>query len=94
MEALVHGQAATASQYRSALAALEDAVNGLVYENLPGDLNDDHVVNVLDMMTMAQIVVGKVQAPEGIVIDFNGDHSIDLLDVMTLAQVVNGSITL
>ena len=94
VEALVHGQAATASQYRSALAALEDAVNGLVYENLPGDLNDDHVVNVLDVMTMAQIVVGKVQAPEGIVIDFNGDHSIDLLDVMTLAQVVNGSITL
>lgn len=94
VNALLNAQDVTVAQYRSALAALEEGMTGLVYRYIPGDLNDDSVVNVLDVMTLAQIVVGKNQAPEGIDIDYNSDESVDLLDVMYLAQVVNGPLTL
>lgn len=91
---LLTAQDVTVSQYRSAWTALEEAISGLVYENVPGDLNDDNVVDVLDVMTLAQIVTGKIDPPEGITIDFNTDEQVNVLDVMILAQVANGSLTL
>ena len=61
--------------------------------NIRGDLNRDGIVNVLDVMTLAQITVGKASPEEGIsqdALDLNGDQSVNLLDVMYLAQIAAG----
>ena len=91
---LLNAETAATSQYRSALAALEEAIDGLVYALLPGDMNDDDVVDVLDVMLLAQVVTGKEQVSESITADLTGDGQVNLLDVMYLAQVVNGNLTL
>lgn len=57
-------------------------------ELLYGDLNLDGCIDVLDVMTLAQTVVGSVQLPEKLSGDYNGDSRVDVLDVMTLAQMV------
>ena len=61
--------------------------------NIPGDVNRDGIVDVLDVMTLAQIVVGKTTPAEGVtqeIMDLNGDHSVNVLDVMCLAQIAAG----
>lgn len=77
----------------------EDVVIQAVFEeglsdaNIPGDVNRDGIVDVLDVMTLAQIVVGKTSPAEGVsqeVMDLNGDHSVNVLDVMCLAQIAAG----
>ena len=64
--------------------------------NIPGDVNRDGIVDVLDVMTLAQIVVGKTTPAEGVsqeVMDLNGDHSVNVLDVMCLAQIAAGRLS-
>lgn len=77
----------------------EDVVIQAVFEeglsdaNIPGDVNRDGIVDVLDVMTLAQIVVGKTSPAEGVtqeIMDLNGDHSVNVLDVMCLAQIAAG----
>ena len=80
----------------------EDVVIQAVFEeglsdaNIPGDVNRDGIVDVLDVMTLAQIVVGKTSPAEGVsqeVMDLNGDHSVNVLDVMCLAQIAAGRLS-
>lgn len=77
----------------------EDVVIQAVFEeglsdaNIPGYVNRDGIVDVLDVMTLAQIVVGKTTPAEGVaqeIMDLNGDHSVNVLDVMCLAQIAAG----
>ena len=80
----------------------EDVVIQAVFEeglsdaNIPGDVNRDGIVDVLDVMTLAQIVVGKTTPAEGVtqeIMDLNGDHSVNVLDVMCLAQIAAGRLS-
>lgn len=80
----------------------EDVVIQAVFEeglsdaNIPGDVNRDGIVDVLDVMTLAQIVVGKTSPAEGVtqeIMDLNGDHSVNVLDVMCLAQIAAGRLS-
>lgn len=77
----------------------EDVVIQAVFEqgssdqHIRGDVNLDGITNVLDVMTLAQIVVGKAAPPEDLSrqeLDFNSDEAVDLLDVMYLAQIAAG----
>ena len=54
---------------------------------LYGDLNLDGGMDVLDVMTLAQTVVGSAQLPKELSGDYNGDSRVDVLDVMTLVQM-------
>ena len=55
---------------------------------LEHDFNQDGKVNVLDVMTLAQSVVGTVQLPEGVDPDLDHNQTVDVRDVMILAQQV------
>ena len=59
-----------------------------ITQSLPyGDLNLDEITDVLDVMTLAQTVVGSAQLPKELSGDYNGDSRVDVLDVMTLVQM-------
>lgn len=86
--AVYQNPSATQQQVDDADQALREAIAAV--QPIEGDLNDDGVLDVLDVMTLAQYVVGK---PVDITpVDFTGDGEVDVLDVMTLAQMVNGSL--
>lgn len=53
--------------------------------NEPYDLNGDGMVNVADVMSLAQFVVNE---RSGLTYDFNQDNIVDVLDVMFLAQEI------
>lgn len=53
--------------------------------NEPYDLNGDGLVNVADVMSLAQFVVNE---GSGLAYDFNQDNIVDVLDVMFLAQEI------
>ena len=54
--------------------------------SLPGDLNDDGMVNVLDVVVLVNIVLGQAgQDPAG---DLNGDGLINVLDVVILVNII------
>ena len=55
---------------------------------LEHDFNQDDEVNVLDVMTLAQSVVGTAQLPEGTDPDLDHNQIVDVRDVMILAQQV------
>ena len=56
--------------------------------SLPGDLNDDGLVNVLDVVVLVNIVLGQAdQDPAG---DLNGDGLINVLDVVILVNIILG----
>ena len=77
---------ATQQEVDQVRQALEQAMSA--EQPIRGDLNRDGAVNVLDVMVLAQYVVGQSVdiTPE----DYNNDGEIDLLDVMTLAQMAIG----
>lgn len=74
--------------FRQAYLARE----GLVVDKVLFDVNQDEMVDVLDVMSMAQIVVGSYQPDPDMAqrLDWNRDGNINLLDVMYLAQLVAG----
>ena len=96
LEALTDAMAAATTVYENSQAtqqevdqarqALEQAMSA--EQPIRGDLNQDGAVNVLDVMVLAQYVVGQSVdiTPE----DYNNDGEIDLLDVMALAQMAIG----
>ena len=56
--------------------------------SLPGDLNDDGLVNVLDVVVMVNIVLGQTgQDPAA---DLNNDGLINVLDVVILVNIILG----
>ncbi len=52
------------------------------------DINQDGEENVLDVMALAQIVVGKSSIDDYELVDYDENHMLDLLDVMYLVQKV------
>lgn len=77
---------ATQVQVEQAQSALAQAIAAIL--PVEGDLNGDGALDVLDVMCLAQSVVG--QDVDITPIDFTGDGKVDLLDVMVLAQMANG----
>ena len=56
--------------------------------SLPGDLNDDGLVNVLDVVILVNIILGLgEQNPAG---DLNDDGLINVLDVVILVNMILG----
>ena len=59
--------------------------------NLPilGDMNDDGLLNILDIITVANIAVDIFPFDESA--DFNGDGDVNILDVLIIVQLVLNS---
>jgi hypothetical protein len=58
------------------------------FSSLLGDLNDDGLVNVLDVVVLVNIVLGQAaQDPAG---DLNDDGLINVLDVVILVNIILG----
>jgi hypothetical protein len=56
--------------------------------SIPGDLNDDGLVNVLDVVVLVNIVLGQAgEDPAG---DLNSDGLINVLDVVILVNIILG----
>ena len=56
--------------------------------SLPGDLNDDGLVNVLDVVILVNIILGLAEVnPAG---DLNNDGLINVLDVVILVNIILG----
>ena len=62
----------------------------LVGDNiLPGDLNNDQQINVLDVITMVNIILGETPTDEQFNAgELNGDGVINVLDVITLVSMI------
>ena len=54
---------------------------------LLGDINDDGILNILDIVTMVNLVLAGEFDPTG---DMNGDETLNILDIVTLANLVLG----
>ncbi len=57
---------------------------------LAGDLNLDLVVNVLDIVVAANIVIGNLEATSNQIIsgDLNNDNNIDVLDIILIVNLI------
>lgn len=78
----------TAQQGLALQVALNTTMNSV---SVVGDKNGDGVLDVLDVMMLAQYVTGSVTEIDDP--DVNNDNVVNVLDVMYLAQVVNGTLT-
>ena len=57
---------------------------------LRGDVNNDGSVNIVDVTTLVNIILGKTSAPASGVADVNGDGSVNIVDVTTLVNIILG----
>ena len=56
---------------------------------IPGDLNSDDVVNILDIIALANLIFeGNPTAEELAVADLNGDGILNILDIISLVNII------
>ena len=60
---------------------------GLDYfdDSLLGDINDDGILNILDIVALVNLVLAAEYNPMG---DMNSDETLNILDIVTLANLV------
>ena len=68
------------SDNSSSLQSIQFAVN-----SMPGDINNDGILNVLDVIQVVNIVLANEYNQ---VADFNSDGTIDILDVIQLVNII------
>ena len=57
-------------------------------EVLPGDVNDDGVVNILDIVQLANMILSDDYQESA---DLNGDGNLNILDVVQLVNIILNS---
>jgi len=55
-------------------------------DNLPGDLNNDDLVNIQDIILMVNMILGSEEESDSA--DLNDDNVIDILDIIILVNIV------
>ena len=55
---------------------------------IPGDVNDDHTVNIADVTALIDYLLGSGNAVNELAADVNGDHSINIADVTALIDML------
>ena len=56
------------------------------FNEILGDINNDQILNILDVVMIVQIVLGNESSNDNA--DFNQDSSIDILDIVQLIQII------
>ena len=73
------------------LPAASQCGHYVVSEGMIGDINEDAVINVLDIVMMVDFILGGEPTPyEAWAADLNGDGIINVLDVVQLVQIIIG----
>ena len=62
------------------------AIESSFYSQLIGDLNDDQIVNVLDVILLVNMILNL--SPLQFNSDVNGDGDVDILDVIALVNII------
>jgi len=58
----------------------------LVYNPILGDINNDDIINILDVVIIVQMIIGnEEQNNNG---DFNEDGSVNILDIVLLIEYI------
>ena len=70
------------------LGALEE--EELSCDTISGDVNGDSVLNVLDVVSLAQFVLGGASIDFECAADFNGDTTINVLDIVQIVNAILG----
>ena len=61
-------------------------------DNDPGDVNSDGTINILDIVQVANVVLGGSLDDCGLeAADINGDGTVNILDIVTIANVILGN---
>ena len=60
---------------------------------LPGDVNDDGVVNVQDMVAIRNQMLGLLGTVPTIFGDINGDGKVDILDYVLVRKLIGTNLT-
>ena len=56
---------------------------------LPGDVNNDGLINILDVVSTVNIILGMAEFVDSA--DYNGDGVINVLDIVSIVNVILGS---
>jgi hypothetical protein len=54
-------------------------------DTLLGDINEDGILNILDIVALVNLVLAAEYNPMG---DMNSDETLNILDIVTLANLV------
>ena len=57
-------------------------------DSIPGDVNEDDLVNILDVITIINMIFGTIEVSENA--DINADGIINVLDVMGVINIILG----
>ena len=59
---------------------------------LTGDLNSDDAVNILDIIALANLILGGDPTTEELQLaDLNGDGTLNILDIVTIVNIILNS---
>ena len=58
----------------------------------PGDINDDALVNIQDILLIVQIIIGQLEPTltQNLAADLNQDDIINVLDVIIIVNLILG----
>ena len=74
------------NEYDSNISDHRPVFMKLADNSLPGDVNSDDLINILDVVLIVQIIIGNQASLDSA--DFNQDGQINILDVVQLVGVV------
>ena len=71
----------------------DSAINGEIQAGIPGDLDLDRQISILDIVKLVRVIVGKDAEPDSttcqfFVADFNADDNLNILDVIRQVNVI------
>jgi hypothetical protein len=78
------------STFTSTVVITELGTNGVHY----GDITGDNVVNVVDLVLLANILAGNTNQGNMQAADVNFDHKVNVLDLLVLANALAGNLDL
>ena len=56
-----------------------------------GDINNDFIVNVIDIIYLVTIILGELPSGDECILDMTGDSIIDILDVIEVINIIIGN---
>jgi len=66
-------------------------IDELIFNNsLPGDINNDEVINILDVILLINFIIGTSEPSDNEIIfsDLNGDGILNVLDIVILVNII------
>ena len=78
--------------YQTIASAWASTGIGNEIESVPGDVNEDQSINILDIVALANIILnGNPDETQLYLGDLNSDGSINILDIIELVNLILGS---